>query len=76
MKKTVRAEADDIDSSIETESVIIIATDRDSDREVENSSSSPLTSEEAACRIRTVTDPFTLQMARLCRILRELKRPI
>ena len=44
-----------------------------SECEVENSSSNYVNSEEVACQIKAVTDPLSLQLKRLCELLRELR---
>ena len=73
MKRAIGTETDDIESSTETESLLINTPGKMSDDEIENSWSVSVTSEEVAWLIRAVTHPLTQQLAHFCELMRELK---
>ena len=72
MKRTICTETDDIESSVESESLIANTPGSMSDHENEKPSGVSIRPEEVAGQIRALTDLLKQQSAHLCELMREL----
>ena len=73
MKKAVSTETNNIDSSTQTESILVNASRRMSDNETENTTSDSVTFKKVASEIKDITDVLSRQLERLWELIKELK---